>query len=207
MNHIDAIFYINLETRPDRKEHFLSEIQKLTSDMSKVHRFNAISHTSGLIGCVMSHINILEEFINHPKWASCLIFEDDFTFRSADPSFNELALNTLYTSFPSFDCCNLASSKYGLSYYDTYIQSIKKVKTVQTTSGYCISKSFAPTLLKNFKESKEKLEATHIEEQYALDQYWKRLQPENNWYLLYPPLGYQYSNFSNITKKVEDYNC
>jgi len=62
MNHIDAIFYINLETRPDRKEHFLSEIQKLTSDMSKVHRFNAISHTSGLIGCVMSHINILEEF-------------------------------------------------------------------------------------------------------------------------------------------------
>lgn len=207
MNHIDVIFYINLETRPDRKEHFLNEIQKLTSDMSKVHRFNAIYHKQGALGCTMSHISILEEFIKHPEWSRCLILEDDFTFRSADPSFNELALNTLCTAFPTFDCCNLASSKYGLSYYDTYVPSIKKAKTVQTTSGYCVSKSFAPILLKNFKESKEKLEETHVEEQYALDQFWKRLQPESNWYLLYPPLGYQYGNFSDISKKVEDYNC
>jgi GR25 family glycosyltransferase involved in LPS biosynthesis len=207
MNHIDAIFYINLETRPDRNMHFLNEIQKLTSDMSKVHRYNAIYHTNGVIGCTTSHIAALEEFINHPEWSTCLIFEDDFTFRSPDPSFNNQALNTFFTSFPSFDCCNLASSKHGLSYYDTYVQPIKKAKTVQTASGYCVSKAFAPILLKNFKESKEKLEETEINDLYAHDQFWKRLQPESNWYLFYPPLGYQYGNFSDINQKFEDYNC
>jgi len=206
MNHIDAIFYINLESRPDRNEHFLQEIQKLTTDTSKVHRINAIYHINGLVGCVMSHSIALQKFMDHPEWTTCLIFEDDFTFHQSDPSQNQAALQTLFTEFPAFDCCHLTTS-YNLRYTHTTCSSIKKVLAIQTTSGYCISKSFAPTLLENFLESKELLIRNGQPELYALDQYWKRLQPQSNWYVFTPPLGYQYANFSDINKAFADYGC
>ena len=205
MDHIDAIFYINLESRPDRNEHFLQEIQKLTTDTSKIHRINAIYHTNGAIGCTMSHIKALQEFIAHPEWNSCLIFEDDFTFHQSNTSQNQAALQTLFTEFPSFDCCHLTKS-YNLQYTDTTCSSIKKVLAIQSASGYCVSKAFAPTLLENLLESKELFSQHGTAALYCHDQYWKRLQPQNNWYMMYPPIGYQYANYSDINQKFEDYS-
>jgi GR25 family glycosyltransferase involved in LPS biosynthesis len=206
MDPIDAIFYINLESRPDRKEHFLQEIQKLTADTSKVHRIDAIHHTNGVIGCTMSHSKALQEFIAHPEWKSCIIFEDDFTFYQSDPSQNQAALQTLFTEFPAFDCCHLTIS-YNLRGADTTCSSIKKVLAIQSASGYCVSKAFAPILLENLKESKDLLVQHGHPELYAHDQYWKRLQPQSNWYFFTPPLGYQYANFSDINKAFADYGC
>jgi GR25 family glycosyltransferase involved in LPS biosynthesis len=206
MDPIDAIFYINLESRSDRNEHFLQEIQKLTTDTSKVHRINAIYNINGALGCTMSHSKALQEFIAHPEWTTCLIFEDDFTFRQSDPSQNQAALQTLFTEFPSFDCCHLTTS-YNLQYTDTTCSSIKKVLAIQSASGYCVSKSFAPTLLENLLESKELFIQHGTPALYCHDQYWKRLQPIRNWYMLYPPLGYQYANFSDINKAFADYGC
>jgi hypothetical protein len=59
MDYIDAVFYINLESRVDRKDHFLQEVQKLT-DRSKVHRINAVRDANGALGCTLSHIKTLK---------------------------------------------------------------------------------------------------------------------------------------------------
>jgi GR25 family glycosyltransferase involved in LPS biosynthesis len=207
MNHIDAIFYINLESRPDRRDHFLNEIQYLTTDVSKVHRIDAIYEKQGALGCTRSHIKALETFLANPSWKTCLILEDDFTWKNQDLAANEAALQAFFTEFPDFDCVNLGVSCYNLRYTDTSNSSIKHAISVQTTSGYAVSRAFAPILLENFQISREKLTGLENPELYSLDQNWKKLQPISHWYLFLPALGYQYANYSDINHKVEDYNC
>ena len=50
---IENVFYINLETRKDRKKQVEQELNALGW---KYERFNAIRHTNGRIGCSMSHL-------------------------------------------------------------------------------------------------------------------------------------------------------
>uniref|UniRef100_A0A6C0K3C0 Glycosyl transferase family 25 domain-containing protein n=1 Tax=viral metagenome TaxID=1070528 RepID=A0A6C0K3C0_9ZZZZ len=207
MNQIDAILYINLASRPDRRDHFLSEIQHLTADLSKVHRINAVHHTKGALGCTQSHIKALETFLANPSWKTCLIFEDDFTFRNQDVSANQQALATLFREFPALDCACLAYNPIRVTYKETQIESIKKAISTQTASGYCITRTFAPVLLENLRESFIALSKFGDPDTNMNDQYWKRLQPQNNWYLFVPALGYQYANFSDIEKKLVHYNC
>ena len=207
MDHIDTIFYINLESRPDRRDHFLNEIRYLTTDVSKVHRIDAIYEKQGALGCTRSHIKALETFLANPSWKTCLIFEDDFTWKNQDQAANEAALQTFFTEFSDFDCVNLGVSCYNLHYTDTSNSSIKHAISVQTTSGYAVSRVFAPILLENFQISREKLTGLENPELYSLDQNWKKLQPISHWYLFLPALGYQYANYSDINHKVEDYNC
>ena len=207
MNHIDAIFYINLESRPDRKDHFLNEMTHLCTDLTKVHRINAVYNEIGAIGCTKSHILTLETFLANPDWATCIIFEDDFTFHNPDISHNQQMLTDCFTQFPTWDAFLFASSKWGKSFTDTHVSHIKKILTSQTTSGYAITREFAPILLANFREGHENLINTKNEPLYALDMYWKKLQPSHNWYMTVPALGYQYANYSNISQKVMDIGC
>ena len=90
---------------------------------------------------------------------------------------------------------------------------IKKAVRVWTTSGYMLSKNFAPTLLENFKEGAKKLDKSYDERvdikktdptkynyigEYALDQYWTSLQKSSNWYIFEPKLGNQRKSYSDI---------
>ena len=42
---------------------------------------------------------------------------------------------------------------------------------------------------------------------FCLDMNWKKIQEYNNWYILYPPVGKQYSNFSDISNNYANHNC
>ena len=207
MEHIDAIFYINLDVRPDRKEHFLNEMTHLCADITKVHRITAIYDPIGAIGCSKSHIVAVETFLANPNWNTCIIFEDDFTFYNQDISHNQQMLRDCITQFPAWDVFLFASSKWNKLFSDTHVPHIKKVVGSQTASGYMITRTFASSLLKNFREGMEKLTETNNEPLYALDMYWKKLQPSHNWYTTVPALGYQYANYSNISQKDMDYGC
>jgi GR25 family glycosyltransferase involved in LPS biosynthesis len=207
MEHIDAIFYINLDVRPDRKEHFLNEMSYLCTDLTKIHRITAIPDPIGAIGCSKSHILAVETFLANPEWKTCIIFEDDFTFYNQDISHNQQILGECMTQFPAWDVFLFASSKWGKSFSNTQVPHIKKVVESQTASGYAITREFAPILLENFREAIEKLTETHDEPLYALDMYWKKLQPSHNWFIPIPVLGYQYANYSNISLKDMDYGC
>jgi len=60
MNSISDIkhaFYINLETRPDRKQHVEEQLQNIGIS---AERFNAIRLQNGAIGCSMSHLKCIE---------------------------------------------------------------------------------------------------------------------------------------------------
>jgi hypothetical protein len=84
------------------------------------------------------------------------------------------------------------------------IPGLLKAIKVQTASGYAVNRSFLPILKQNVDEGIVLLEEHDIGD-YCVDQYWKRLQPQYNWYILSPKLGYQRDNYSNIEGKMVSY--
>lgn len=204
-NNIDVIYYINLDFRKDRNDEFLEEMRKMNIPLSKIVRIDAVHNkTNGAIGCSMSHIKTIEEFINSGH-NNCIVFEDDFQF-SQDETTSKKIIQQLFDEKVDFDICMLSGSmnideKNDKTKYDF----LYKVSNAQTTSGYMVSKSFAPTLLSNFKEGCRLLQETSIDQQYAVDQYWKNLQPISKWYVFNPKLGIQRKSHSDIQNGIVEY--
>ena len=205
MEHIDAILYINLAHRTDRKEHVIHEIHKICADDSKVHRIDAILTEPGALGCGLSHIKALEYAMAHPEWKTVLILEDDFTFHGDDTAALSTALRTLMT-FPKMEIGLLSYNHSVLRYEDTS-PSIKRVLYSQTTSSYCIRSSYVPTLLQNMRESTTDMRIRGKTHENCVDIHWTILQPHGQWYALFPAIGYQYDNYSDIEKRVTQYGC
>ena len=56
-------YYINLDSRKDRKEHFEKNIKKYPF-FSNIKRFNAVYHKAYGVGCILSHIGCIKELLN-----------------------------------------------------------------------------------------------------------------------------------------------
>ena len=145
-NHIDVVYYINLDHRNDRKKEFLREMEKY--GFNNVVRVSAIyDKDHGHLGCVKSHINTLEMFMKS-NYKNCMICEDDLEFVC-----NPLpALNRFFDNKIRFDVCMLSGNVFDARPIDNY-DFIKKVYCVTTASGYIITKQFASVLLENFREA------------------------------------------------------
>lgn len=195
-NFVDIIYYINLDIRPDRNDEFLKEIEKINYPLDRVVRISGeYKKDKGALGCSLSHIKALTEFINSPH-NNCIIFEDDFEFIKTKDEITT-AFNELFENNIEFDICMLSANE--IDTIPTKYPFINKVNSAQTTSGYMVSRKFAPTLLQNFIEGATLLEQQYENQPiYAVDQYWKQLQPTNNWYLFQPKLGKQRDSYSDI---------
>jgi GR25 family glycosyltransferase involved in LPS biosynthesis len=206
MEHIDAILYINLDHRTDRKEHLLTELQKWGVPPSTIHRISAIQRTPGCLGCGLSHIKALTEAYSHSEWKTVLILEDDFTFRYNSSEINA-SIHQLLTSQSFFDIGLLSYNPNYIKYSDTTIPSIKKVLFSQTTSSYIIKRHYIPVLLQNMKEATYDMERFGKRHDNCIDIYWTKLQPNGDWYALFPAIGYQYDNYSDIEGRITAYGC
>jgi GR25 family glycosyltransferase involved in LPS biosynthesis len=193
-NAVDVIYYINLDHRGDRRNLFLTEMKKLNLSPDKIIRIPAVyKKDEGHLGCSLSHIKALEQFVQSGK-NTCIIFEDDFEFTVQDPTSYLQKLNTV-----DYDVVMLAANEISTSAYNDFL---KKVNMATTASGYLVTKQFAPTLLQNFKEGAVLLEKTYkagaYKGEYAVDQYWFKLQQQNKFYVFNPKLGQQRDSFSDI---------
>jgi len=104
-NKIDKIYYINLDRRPDRNEHFINLYNKMNIDHNKLIRYTAIdglnynfsseeykmfenadflndlgSIPKKIMGNQLSHYYILKNMIDN-NYNNILIFQDDVIFR------------------------------------------------------------------------------------------------------------------------------
>lgn len=198
VNHIDAILYINLKHRTDRNEHILNEIHKICNDDSKIYRIDAIKNDNGALGCGLSHIKALE-FVLQNEWKTVLILEDDFTFKS-----NEINEKIKLLFDYDFDM-GLLSHNF-LKYSDIN-NDIKKVLYAQTTSSYIIKREYISILLQNMSEAMNDMIKNGRKHENSLDIYWTKLQPIHNWYAIFPAIGYQYDNYSDIENRICSYRC
>ena len=192
INEIDVIYYINLDHRQDRKAHFLGQMAQAGIPQSKIQRIAGIPEKKGHIGCTKSHIQTLRTFIAS-RHKRCIIFEDDFEWLGSPHK----ALADFFSAQIPFDVCMLSGS-YG-TFEPTQWPFLRKIANAQTASGYMVSREFAPTLLQNYEEGLQLLEQPEYDHsKYAIDQYWKKLQPQSKWYIFEPKLGKQISSVSDI---------
>ena len=202
------LYYINLEKRKDRKEHIEKQLKNIDYPTKKINRIDAVYNKNGGTGCGLSHIKALNEGLNQDD-EYIIVLEDDFEWIHN----KEKTLNVLKNAVNTKDwdviilACNGNSKKYN--------KYLNKVIDCQTTSGYIIKKSYIPSLLKVWKDNvnirlKYNISKTNSYKQYndvntAVDQCWKKLQ-NNNWFLTNPILGKQIKSYSDIEKKVVNYN-
>jgi hypothetical protein len=198
----EIIYYINLDHRDDRKKLFLKEMEKLKMSPDKIIRIPGVYlKDQGHLGCSLSHINALTEFVKSGK-NNCIIFEDDFEFTVEDPMSYLQKLNTV-----EYDVVMLAANEVTAS--KPFNDFLNKVNMATTASGYVVSKKNAPALLQNFKEGAELLKNTYedgaYKGEYAIDQYWIPFQQSRLFYVFNPKLGKQRAGFSDIQQGNVDY--
>ena len=214
MDKIDAIYYINLDHREDRNREFLECMSDLDVPVEKIQRISAIyNRDMGALGCTRSHIKAIETFLESGL-KTCLVCEDDFQYKNKDTFWSDI--KRVFDTNVEFDILQLSynpNTYTNMVVYksrDTIYPFLKKAEVTITASGYIITRNFAPTLLENFKESSNNLAMCNglysCIHTYSLDQYWNILKPKSNWYIIYPPIGYQRSSYSDILNQHVTYN-
>lgn len=202
MNSISDIihsFYINLDSRPDRKQHVESQLNIIGI---KAERFKAIKLKNGAIGCSMSHLKCLE-MAKQNGWSHLLIVEDDIKF--LNPQLFIQQFNLFLSNHKDFDVVLLAGNN--IPPYKIVDDSCVQISMCQTTTGYLVNGHYFDTLIDNFKNGiKNLLENPDKCIKYAIDKYWFNLQKIHKWYLIIPLTVVQREDYSDIEKKATNYS-
>ena len=198
LDNIKNAFYINLQHRTDRKEHVETELNNIGI---KATRFNAIQMTNGAIGCSMSHLKILENAKKN-NLDHVLIVEDDITF--LDPELFKKQINKFFELHEKWDVILFAGNN--MPPYEVIDDTCVKVSRCQTTTGYLVNGHYINVLISNIK-----MGLTHLINKptetinYAIDKFWFVLQSASNWYLITPLTVIQREDYSDIEKRVVNY--
>lgn len=196
---IKHIFYINLESRKDRKEQFENQMKNL--GLNAV-RFNAIKNNYGAIGCSLSHLTLLK-YAKEKNLDHILIMEDDIMFMNPNLFVNNI--NNFLKNHKDFDVLLIAGNNMGD--YSVIDENCVKITKCQTTTGYLVKNHYFDKLINNYEESTNNLiNNIKLINIYAIDQYWQKLQMVDKWYLLTPLTVTQRPDYSDIEKKITNYN-
>ena len=181
-------FYINLDRRTDRR----AEVEQEFADKGLVvERFPAVEYDPGAIGCNLSHIEVLK-LAKARGYESVMIFEDDFQFLVDKQTWDQL-IARLPTSY------DVVMLSYNLVASAGHDDTFDRVLEVQTTSGFIVHSRFYDKLLTRWEEGARLfIESPHLEWVYLLDQYWKPLQPDAEWYAYKTRIGKQRDGFSDL---------
>lgn len=199
LDDITNAFYINLEHREDRKTHVEAELNKIGV---AAQRFNAIKMKNGAIGCSMSHLKILEDaHKNHLEHV--LIIEDDITFLKPD-KFKKHINKFFERQGNNWDVVLFAGNN--IPPYKSIDNTCIQVSHCQTTTGYLVNGHYIQTLAANVKAG-----LTHLlnnpenKRDFAIDRYWFHLQEKDRWFFIIPPTVIQREDYSDIEKRVTNY--
>ena len=180
INRLDAIIYINLENRGDRKDLLMKELEKLNTDMSKVHKVSGVyMPKNGHKGCIQSHILALN-MIKLNKWERVLILEDDAELDMEPDVINNLinkSMEELDNNHPEWNVIMLATANKVLDKSNkrkynnknnnnnnntipleiatadgTTLMPLKieKLQSATTSSAYIVKKSYVKNILNLF---------------------------------------------------------
>jgi len=197
----DMIYFINLEKRKDRLESILKEVKKIDPKGVKTTRIEAIKNDNGAIGCGLSHIKTLKE-AQKKGYKKILILEDDFIF-CKPLSVIEKSIESLFKI--DFNICLLSGNIKSCKRFE---DNIFEALDVQTTSSYIIESKFYQTLIDNFEKSVDIMKKEYKYGQAEIDVSWKKLQGEGKkFYIFNPKLGKQMTSYSDIEKRITNYNC
>ena len=195
-------FYINLESRTDRKQHVEAQLDTLGMK-EVVKRFNAIRLPMGALGCSLSHLKCIET-ARENNWEHVLIVEDDIYF--LDPSLFIQQINKFFNNKKNeFDVVLIAGNN--MPPYKKIDDTCVQVSQCQTTTGYLVLNHYFDIMIENIREGINNLlrePAKHG--MFAIDKFWFQLQRQNRWYLIIPlTVTQKEGDYSDIEKRVTNY--
>ena len=205
INRLDAVIYINLENRADRKEVLMKDLEKLNTNMNKVHKVSGVFiPKNGHKGCIQSHILALN-MIKLNKWKRVLVLEDDAEIDMHPEIVNDVlnkTIDTLDANYSNWDVIMLGTAN---KYIDEDAKSykinvstddgenketlqIQKLKTATTSSAYIVKESYVDNILNLFNNCNNNMQHDKLTDKgfeiWALDQKWAELQVKDNWFVL-----------------------
>ena len=199
MDLLKNTYFINLEARVDRLQHVSKELDKVGIN---ANRFNAIKTADGAVGCTISHIKLIE-MAREKNLSEIFICEDDITFLNV--ALFKDKLKKFNENIKDWDVLIIGGNV--VKPYKLIDDYCLRTVNCQTTTGYIVKNHYYTKLIDNFKEGLRKLlNDLNNRREYAIDIYWKTLQKEDKWYLLYPLTVTQYENYSDIEMKNTNYN-
>jgi GR25 family glycosyltransferase involved in LPS biosynthesis len=196
MQGIDAVFYINLDKRADRREEIEKELKQMNI---KGERFSALEHTYGLIGCLQSHLEVLK-LAKRRKYKNVLILEDDFEFLVTPDELRKYIQSILSVKY------DVIMLGYNIQKSVSFNDSLLKILEASTASAYIVHHTFYDRLINLYTSSLPLFTKTK-DNFYANDKIWRELQPKSAWYAFKTRIGRQRESFSDNTGKIENYGC
>jgi hypothetical protein len=204
----EYVYYINLEHRTDRRAQMEDWLESSGWLTNKITRIEAVSVPGrGHLGCTASHINTLLTFLDSPH-NLCVVLEDDFEPCCVETFWHDV--EEACRKAAPFDILMLANNMLIADATDK--EGIMKVKKCFTSSGYIITREFAPRLIQNMYDGLQLAQAFEREHltkanDFCLDVHWEKLMPESQWLAIVPALGKQRDGFSDIQGHFVSYNA
>jgi len=195
---IQHAFYINLDSRPDRKQHVERQLGIIGIN---AQRFKAIKLQNGAVGCSMSHLKLIET-AKANNWPHILVVEDDILF--TNPSLFVQQFNKFLSTHKEFDVALISGNN--IPPYREIDDTCVQVTKCQTTTGYLVQNHYFDTLIQNYKMGIQNLMREPENHRiYAIDKFWFNLQAIHKWYLIIPLTVAQREDYSDIEKRPTNY--
>lgn len=200
---IKNILYINLDNRPDRRLHVEKQLESVGMNGT---RFSAIKMENGRVGCSMSHLKCLQT-AKANNWDHVFICEDDITFTKPELFKQQLNkfLTTENSAVNNWDVCIVGGNN--LPPFQQIDDYCIRVSHCQTTTGYIVKGHYFDKLIDNYREGISRLirePEKHV--MFAIDKHWLQLQKQDRWFLITPATVIQLEDYSDIEKRVVNYN-
>ena len=193
--------YINLDERGDRRFHVENELQKMSINGV---RFPAKKTNDGAVGCTLSHIECLQ-IAKQNNYPQVFICEDDIQFLKPELLKQNINKFNKNKELSNWDILMIGGNV--CQPYNTTYDYCVKIVNAQTTTGYIVKSHYYDTLINNYKDGLRLLiKHPNNRREFALDIYWKQLQPVGNWYIIIPLTVTQYPNYSNIENRKTNYS-
>ena len=218
LDNINAVIYINLENREDRKKELLGELEKLGIPSSKIHKVSGIYiPDNGHKGCIQSHILALN-MMKLNNWNNVMIIEDDVELTISAEEFRTQFQNMLdYLSVsgnePQFDVLMLATAnatKTPVDKINGLGNGIVRLTSATTSSAYIIKKHYVDKIIALFTYLNGMMDASKWSngghEEFALDQNWQAMQRNDMWYAWQNDLIKQRNSASTINQYLAKLN-
>jgi GR25 family glycosyltransferase involved in LPS biosynthesis len=207
-DHIDCVYWINLNRSTDRRKIFEEETLPAFSNYN-VQRFEAVDMTSEhtsrrrTAGCSLSHLSCWRHAMMR-KYNNIIVLEDDLKLVLNQQKIQQLIQN-LFKSHPEFNVCNLAYNHLGDKNPERSLNTgFYNFENIQTTSAYVANVKFLNQIYSHMMESAMNLFLGGDTELYAIDTSWKIFQKDDKW-LCSKKIGHQRASYSEIEKKHTDY--
>lgn len=207
MNSIfDKIVFIHCKHRKDRYENIQNFIKKF--NLTNYHILEATYlPKNGVKGCSHSHYRAMCYAIEN-NLNNILILEDDYWIKD-DVSIINKKLEGIF-KIENWDVImltwgNNAPIKRSEKINSNLRKLIHKKYGWSSTLAYSVNKHFFKKMKDTFKKAYDSAPNNYIHVKnkcfYACDYIWQELQRQNNWYIIYPKIGWELEEINSIINK------